>query len=350
MHTASRLLLASALALATLVARAGDSASSIAFSDPSKPGTLKIRVWHGDVIVHGADVKEISVKAEAQASSQPTPRKDGLRVLSASASYSLSEKNNVATLEYGSDGWSDGSSDFEITVPASTNIIVSNSVHGDVDCTGLSGDIEVKTTHGDVQLQDVSGGALVETVKGDVEVSLKSVAAGKPLSFSSMTGDVVIRAPADIKASVRFRTHRGTILTNFDDKSLVTKTEVSHRTHKAPVAPVPPGTPSADAKDAPAAPQSVGNDDDDSDEQWRAELRNSIRQAARDVAIAARDAAQAARAGMEEAKIEISTSMDAIPPLPPMTGGKTVSGTLNGGGVEIQAATLNGDITLKKIE
>jgi hypothetical protein len=31
-----------------------------------------------------------------------------------------------------------------------------------------------------------------------------------------------------------------------------------------------------------------------------------------------------------------------------MTGGKTVSGTLNGGGVQIQAATLNGDIILKK--
>jgi hypothetical protein len=39
-----------------------------------------------------------------------------------------------------------------------------------------------------------------------------------------------------------------------------------------------------------------------------------------------------------------------MPPLPPMTGGKVISGTLNGGGVEIQAATLNGDITLKKNE
>jgi hypothetical protein len=40
----------------------------------------------------------------------------------------------------------------------------------------------------------------------------------------------------------------------------------------------------------------------------------------------------------------------AIPSLPPMTGGKVVSGALNGGGVEIQAATLNGDILLKKSE
>jgi hypothetical protein len=37
-------------------------------------------------------------------------------------------------------------------------------------------------------------------------------------------------------------------------------------------------------------------------------------------------------------------------PLPPMTGGKIVTGTLNGGGAEIRIATMNGDVTLRKIE
>jgi hypothetical protein len=40
------------------------------------------------------------------------------------------------------------------------------------------------------------------------------------------------------------------------------------------------------------------------------------------------------------------------PPLPPIipaiAGGKVVSGTLNGGGIEIQVTTMNGDITLRK--
>jgi len=39
-----------------------------------------------------------------------------------------------------------------------------------------------------------------------------------------------------------------------------------------------------------------------------------------------------------------------LPPLPPMTGGKIISGTLNGGGPEIQIATMNGDVTLRKLE
>ena len=40
------------------------------------------------------------------------------------------------------------------------------------------------------------------------------------------------------------------------------------------------------------------------------------------------------------------------PPLPPsipaIAGGKVVSGTLNGGGIELQVTTMNGDITLRK--
>ena len=33
-----------------------------------------------------------------------------------------------------------------------------------------------------------------------------------------------------------------------------------------------------------------------------------------------------------------------------MTGGKIVTGTLNGGGAEIRIATMNGDVTLRRIE
>lgn len=328
----SPLLLALTLALALAgPARADDSTNSIAFSDPSKPGTLRVRVWHGDVTIHGEDVKEISVKSESQVTS-PTPRKDGMRVLSASANYTLSEKGNVASLDYGSDGWSGSGADFDITVPRSTSIVVANLVHGDLGCSDVSGDIDVRATHGDVTLDGVSGGALVETVNGEIKVTVKALVPDKPLSFTSMNGQVTLHVPADLKAAIRFRTHRGVILTNFDDKALVTKTEIS-KAHAAP------GTEVIVHND--------GRDRSDSDDDIGTQVRDSIREAAE----TAREAIRAAHEEMAEAHIELSGSLDApMPPLPPMTGGKTVSGALNGGGVEIQAATLNGDIILKKIE
>ena len=353
----SPVILAAALALVLAGrARADESSSSVAFSDPSKPGTLRIRLPHGAVSVHGADVKEITVASELAPVSS-APRKDGLRVLSATASYVLSEKANVVSLEYGTDGYGGAPADFEVTVPRDTSIVVANSTHGDIACTGVTGDIDIKTLSGDVSLHEVSGGALVETLNGDITVGVKSLAQSKPLSFSSMNGKITIRIPPDAKAAIRFRTHRGVILTNFDDKALVTKTEIFRR---APRKEAKSRSAEKEKDKAGAATDEesgdaalTSRDSDEADGDWHAELRTSIREAADEAAMAAREAAEAVHEGLAEARIEISGAIPPnapIPPLPPMTGGKVVSGTLNGGGAEIQAATLNGDIVLKKAE
>jgi hypothetical protein len=369
-------MLAAALALVPLrSAQADETTSEITFSDPSKPGTLKIRVWHGDVSVRGADVKAITVKSDS-APASPTPRKDGMRVLSSSSGFVLSERDNVATLEYGSDGWTGGSADFDITVPRATSIIVGNSAHGSVECSEVSGDVDVRTMSGDVKLDQISGGALVETMNGEIDVRVRELAAAKPLSFTSMHGQITIRLPQDAKADLRFRTHRGVILTNFDDKVLVTKTVVSHeKSHAASKkekakekdadldlsvnvdltkgsgsvllnAPAAPAAPAVSA--VPAVPAKASEGSDDSDGDWHAEVRDSIRMAADEAAMAAREAAEAVHEGMAEFHAQFNGGD--FTPLPPMTGGKVVSGTLNGGGVGIQAATLNGDIILKKAD
>ncbi len=351
----SPLVLAAALALVPAApARADDSSSSIAFSDPAKPGTLKIRVPHGAVTVHGADVKAVTVASEVAPVNSP-PRKDGMRVLSASASYVLSEKGNVVSLEYGTDGYGGAPADFEVTVPGDTSSVVANSTHGDITCTGVTGDNDIRTISGDESLHEVSGGALVETLNGDITVGVKSLAESRPLSFTSMNGKITIRVPADAKAAIRFRTHRGVIMTNFDDKALVTKTEISRRGPRkdAKAHSADKSQAAAPAEGASADTTQASKERDDSEGDWHADLRDSIREAADEAAMAAREAAEAVHEGLAEARVEIAGAIPPngpIPPLPPMTGGKVVSGTLNGGGAEIQASTLNGDIVLKKAE
>jgi hypothetical protein len=319
-------------------ARADESTGHIAFSDPAKPGTLRIRVWQGDVTVRGADVKDVTVKTESTAEESESPaREDGMRVLSASSSYRLSEKDNVVTLEYGADGWGGAPADFDITVPRATSVVVANSIRGDLECKGLSGDIDVRKLHGDVKADGVSGGVCIESMNGEITVNMASIAPSKPLSLTSMNGKIAIRVPPDAKANIRFRTHHGLILTNFDDKSLVTRMEISeygeHSPKDSPGAPRPPAA--AAPAEAPAAPAAEAAPMAESDVDWRAEVRDAMR-----------EAAVAMREGIEE----IHEQMPKMAQLPPMTGGKVVSGLLNGGGVEIQAATLNGDIVLKKAD
>ena len=331
-----------AIAPAANSARAADGPekTSIKFSDPAKPGTLRIAIAMGDLRIHGTDAAEISVSTELpQESTQP--RADGLRVLSESATYSLTEKDNVVTLEAGHDfNFGRHDSSFEITVPRATNVVIKSSLGGEIVVGQVTGDIEIKSLNGEVLLEDVTGGALVETMNGEISARIQSLREGKPISFTSMNGEISLQVPEDAKANVRLRTQNGAILTDFDEKALVTKTESIRGGRKTGRVVV-----------------SVGKDtmvNGDSSAEVRESVRAAIKagaDAAREAAEAMREAAQAAREAAREARVDEEgpiAPLPPIPPLPPMTGGKLVSGTLNGGGTDIHVTAMNGDVTLRK--
>ena len=178
---------------------------------------------NGDIEIHGTDAAEVTVQTELKPEGN-AQRKDGLRVLTSSSSYSLTEKDNVITLTYGAGGPSSGGSDFNISVPRNTNIIISSSFGGEITIGEVSGNLEVKSLNGEVTLKQISGGALVETMNGEIDADVVALKENTPLSFTSMNGEVSLRLPADAKANVQLRTHNGAILTDFDESRLVTKT------------------------------------------------------------------------------------------------------------------------------
>lgn len=316
--------------------------SSIKFSDATKPGTLKVSLAMGDIKITGADAAEITVQTEMQ-SDNPAPRKDGMRVLSESATFSLTEKDNVVTLDAGHELSFGGDASFEITVPHNTSVVISNSFGGEIRVGEITGDIEIKSLNGEVTLDGVTAGALVETMNGEIKANITALKEGKPLSFTSMNGEIALHVPESAKANVRLRTQNGAILTDFDEKTLVTKTESIRGKTKVRRVNVNPHV----------------NVQVDDHAAIRENVREAVRagmEAAREAAQAMREAAQAAREAAEEARTEaaeedrIAPPVPPLPPLPPMTGGKLVSGTLNGGGTEIYAAAMNGDVVLRKSE
>ncbi|WP_414660909.1 DUF4097 family beta strand repeat-containing protein [Horticoccus sp. 23ND18S-11] len=344
------------LACATAVAAHAEQATStISFSDPAKPGTVKVMLGRGDLWVQGADTPDVIVKSEAKAVSK-APRKDGLRVLTASSSFSLTEAGNIVTL----DGVSDmgkGGSEFRLTVPKSTTLVVQNSWGGEITCSNLDGDIEIKSMNGEIRLNDIGGGVLVETMNGEISATIRELRDNKPLSFTSWNGEVVLRVPAEAKASVRLRTQNGSVLTDFDETALVTKTENTAGS-------------SASRRIREVKSGRVISE----------EVRESIREAAQVGATAVKQALEAVREGLDAARVsadEASKEVDAarrelersrartakplhaangpVPPVPPkppiptISGGKLVTGTLNGGGPEISVATMNGDVTLRRL-
>jgi hypothetical protein len=338
------LCLAALLALLLAVsARADESSSIVRFSQPSQPGVVKIQLAHGSLRIEGADSPDVVVRS-TPASAPKATRKDGLRVLTSSSSFSLSEKDNVITLDAMSEGWSHSGSSFELTVPRHTSIVVQNSWGGDVVCSGLSGDIEVNGRTGSIRLEEVSGGIAVSTMSGTIQATVRELREGKALSLQSMNGEIVLRMPEDAKANLRVRTQNGSVLTDFAETALVTKSENT-------------GGPVGLKTSLDHLGQGV----------LTPEARDAIREAARVGAEAVREAAAAIREATEAAREGAdSTRLNrAAPPAPPgaprvprppklvafptLTGGKLVTGSLNGGGTAVTIATMNGDVVLRRL-
>lgn len=360
----------------------GDQAvQTIKFSDPSKPGTIKLALGRADLKVQGANTSEVTVKSSASAVSSK-PRKDGMRVLSAASSYSFGESDNVITLDTGKEWGSRGNSEFQLTVPTNTTIIIPNSWGGDIKCSNIAGDIEINSMHGEIRLDDVAGGVVVGTMNGEIKATIRELHEGKPLSFASMNGEITLSVPANTKANVRLRTQNGSVLTDFEESALVTKVEAT------------PGSTRSKSTIL-----KYGRDN----RALSTEIQDAIREATQLSATAVREALEAVKEGldaarlntddarrkMEEAKRDMERARRemerekilearaasprvpenaAAPPAPPakpvaaawpsvpkpamptITGGKLVTGTLNGGGPEISVSTMNGDVIVRKLD
>lgn len=348
-----RLGLASAtLAVAVTALHAADENSDQStvrskFSDPSKPGTLKVSLPWAEVHVSGTDGNEIVVTSSLeQKGKKKEVDKDGFRRLDEDVSFEITEKNNVATIVMSGDNiWVAHGAEFRVQVPRNTNLVLRTEAGGDINVANLDGDIDINSMNGEVTLSDIGSSAVVNTMNGEVTATFKKAPA-KPVSITSMNGEIDLRLPTDTKANLRLRTHNGSIRTNFPDGVLQTKTEKNSAR----------GYSNGYGMTRDQARELARNA-----ERLAREQAKLARNVAHDVARAQGDSsadkkeaaeapepaeAPAARASAA-APAHAAPPAPAIPPLPGF-GGKSIVGTLNGGGVDIQLSTMNGTITLRQ--
>jgi hypothetical protein len=322
------------------------STSRAKFSDPSKPGTLKLSLPWAEARVTAIDGNEIIVTSTLEQKGHRELDHEGFRRLDEDLTFELVEHNNVATISIAGDNpWIPQGAEFDIQVPRNTNLILRTEAGGDISVSGVEGDIDINSMNGEVSLEDIASSAVVNTMNGEIHASFRK-APVKPVSLSSMNGEIDLRLPTDTKANVRMRTHNGSVRTNFPEGALVTKTEkLSH----APVD-------SREYRD------------------YQRDQAHAERDRAKAAAQADKARAEAAHAaGMPaptpapaptiETQVEVNgetvtvttpvapmAPMAPLPPMPPMPnfGGKSIIGTLNGGGVDIKLTSMNGTITLRE--
>jgi len=191
----------------------GQGRMTVKWTDPSRPGLVKVNVLSGSVSVRTYAGRDVVVQSTGIVSGLP-------------GGMFLDEQNNVLTVS------SRESFDVDIQAPAKTNLNLHSTKGGNIAVENVEGDIEVVNDKGNITLINVAGSVIAHAMKGNLSATLRDVAPNKLLSFSSMNGNVTVTLPQAIKATVKIDSDKGVIDSDFDITLATARGGVIARTSK----------------------------------------------------------------------------------------------------------------------
>jgi DUF4097 and DUF4098 domain-containing protein YvlB len=190
---------------------------TVPFSDASRPRMLKASLINGSITVKGYDGKDAIIEAvngPGRRRRVERERSDGLHRIDLNATgLAVDESDNTITV--GTRAVSENIS-LNIQVPFNTSVKLHSVNGGDIVVDHLTGDVEIDNTNGNATATHISGAAVVHALNGKVLVSLDKISGDKPMSFSSLNGDIDVTVPADTKARLKLKTDNGSVYSDFD--------------------------------------------------------------------------------------------------------------------------------------
>jgi DUF4097 and DUF4098 domain-containing protein YvlB len=153
-------------------------------------GVLDISNVSGNISVREAAGDAISVEAIKHVRTRDAA--DGKAQLAA-INVTMTERGNRVEVRtsYPTNQHTHASVDYVVTAPAGSSVYA-KSVSGNVDVTGIRGELRAESVSGDVKAIDTANASQVKSVSGDVEVT--GVTSKDDLTVSSVSGDITLQA------------------------------------------------------------------------------------------------------------------------------------------------------------
>ena len=111
------------------------------------------------------------------------------------------------------DGRSAASVEYSLTVPATASLDEVKLVSGDVDVSGVGGEVRIGSVSGNINATGLRGRTDISSVSGDVKVTFSQAPARTKLH--SVSGDVVAMLPTNASVEVSANTVSGDISNEF---------------------------------------------------------------------------------------------------------------------------------------
>lgn len=209
--------IAGAILIACAAWAAAQDKVTVPLSNPSQPVTVKAHLIAGSITVTGGAaagqvvVEQTSTKQGR--SSRDVP--EGMHRIDMGGGLDVEEDHNVVTI---GSGRSYGNENVSIQVPTNASLQLKSINGGKIEVTGVNGELEIENINGSIVLNNVSGSVVASSQNGAITVSLDKIAAGKPMSFTTLNGKIDVTLPADTKAKLRLKTDNGSVYSDFDVK------------------------------------------------------------------------------------------------------------------------------------
>lgn len=210
------------LCAGALLAQDNNEKATVPLRDPSRPARIQVSLMSGGITVRGADVKDVQVEAHSRGETERRDRHSSIRAdgmkrldLPGNAGLDVTEEDNVVTIKTSS---MNRAADLVVTVPRRSSLRLKCMNDGDIYVEQVDGEIDANNLNGKVTLKNVSGSVVAHSLNGAVFATLDRIDSGKPMSFSTLNGDIDVTLPDSLKANVRMKTDNGDIYSDFEVK------------------------------------------------------------------------------------------------------------------------------------
>src|SRR5436189_5451551 len=150
---------------------------TVSWSDPSRPGLLKMNLLNGTMTVKTHAGNDVIIESKSSRRDrrpvppQPVPPQAGglRRIGGNTGGLRIEEQNNVMTI---GSGPFNSAAEIEVQVPVKTNLNLTGINGGKISVDGVEGEIEVTNTNSDVSVTNAAGSVVAHSTNGSVLVSL----------------------------------------------------------------------------------------------------------------------------------------------------------------------------------
>src|SRR5262245_14728030 len=183
---------------------------TVPFSDPERPGTLKVNLLDGAVTIKGSNRRDVLFVANSQEARDVLRRRQqaeppaGMRRLTQPGGFGVEERDNEMSVSSAFNR----EINLTVEVPTRTKLKVS-IVNGGITVDGVDSEIEINTVDGAIMLTNVGGSIVAHAVDGNITATVARVAPQAPMAFTSLNGDIDVTLPSAVKAKLRLRSDQG---------------------------------------------------------------------------------------------------------------------------------------------